>query len=90
MRRNVPRGIQKAFSILFPHWNGLEFPRSRVISGPFQNEPNRQALKLGKGIESYAQLAQAPIGGLALSVMLTIFLVPAGFYLAYRNRSLSV
>jgi multidrug efflux pump subunit AcrB len=45
------------------------------------------ALKLGEGSEAYAPLAQALIGGLALSVLLTIFLVPAGFYLAYRNRS---
>jgi multidrug efflux pump subunit AcrB len=43
------------------------------------------ALKLGEGSESYAPLAQALIGGLTLSVLLTIFLVPAGFYLAYRN-----
>jgi multidrug efflux pump subunit AcrB len=41
------------------------------------------ALKLGEGSESYAPLAQALIGGLTLSVALTIFLVPAGFYLAY-------
>jgi multidrug efflux pump subunit AcrB len=45
------------------------------------------ALELGEGSESYAPLAQALIGGLTLSVLLTIFLVPAGFYLAYRNRS---
>ncbi|GGH11455.1 efflux RND transporter permease subunit [Silvibacterium dinghuense] len=45
------------------------------------------ALKLGEGSEAYAPLAQALIGGLAISVLLTIFLVPAGFYLAYRNRS---
>jgi multidrug efflux pump subunit AcrB len=45
------------------------------------------ALKLGEGSESYAPLAQALIGGLTLSVILTIFLVPAGFYVAYRNRS---
>ena len=44
------------------------------------------ALKLGEGSESYAPLAQALIGGLTVSVVLTIFLVPAGFYLAYRNR----
>jgi Cu/Ag efflux pump CusA len=31
-------------------------------------------------------LAQALIGGLTLSVLLTIFLVPAGFYLVYRKR----
>jgi multidrug efflux pump subunit AcrB len=46
------------------------------------------ALKLGEGSESYAPLAQALIGGLTLSVLLTIFLVPAGFFLAYRNRPL--
>jgi len=32
-------------------------------------------------------LAQAIIGGLTLSVLLTIFLVPAGFLLAYRHKS---
>jgi multidrug efflux pump subunit AcrB len=45
------------------------------------------ALKLGEGSEAYAPLAQALIGGLAFSVLLTVFLVPAGFYLAYRNQS---
>lgn len=44
------------------------------------------ALKLGEGSESYAPLAQALIGGLTLSVLLTIFLVPAGFYLAYGRE----
>ena len=43
------------------------------------------ALKLGEGSESYAPLAQALIGGLTLSVLLTIFLVPAGYYLIYRK-----
>ncbi len=43
------------------------------------------ALKLGEGSEAYAPLAQALIGGLTVSVALTIFLVPAGFLLAYRN-----
>lgn len=41
---------------------------------------------VGEGSESYAPLVQALIGGLTLSVLLTVFLVPAGFYLAYRNR----
>ncbi|WP_263385416.1 efflux RND transporter permease subunit [Granulicella arctica] len=45
------------------------------------------ALKLGEGSESYAPLAQAIIGGLTLSVLLTIFLVPAGFLLVYENRT---
>jgi multidrug efflux pump subunit AcrB len=44
------------------------------------------AMKLGEGSESYAPLARALIGGLLLSVVLTVFLVPAGFFLAYRNR----
>jgi multidrug efflux pump subunit AcrB len=45
------------------------------------------ALKLGEGSESYAPLAQALIGGLTLSVLLTVFLVPAGFLLAYREKA---
>jgi multidrug efflux pump subunit AcrB len=44
------------------------------------------AMKLGEGSESYAPLARALIGGLFVSVALTVFLVPAGFFLAYRNR----
>jgi multidrug efflux pump subunit AcrB len=43
------------------------------------------ALKLGEGSESYAPLARALIGGLTVSVILTVFLVPAGFYIAYAN-----
>jgi len=27
----------------------------------------------------------ALVGGLGLSVLVTVFIVPAGFYLAYRN-----
>jgi multidrug efflux pump subunit AcrB len=44
------------------------------------------ALKLGEGSESYAPLARALIGGLLLSVLLTVFLVPAGFLLVYGGR----
>jgi len=44
------------------------------------------ALKLGEGSESYAPLARALVGGLVVSVLLTIFLVPAGFYLVYREK----
>ncbi len=44
------------------------------------------SLKLGEGSESYAPLARALIGGLTLSVIVTVFVVPAGFYLAYRER----
>jgi multidrug efflux pump subunit AcrB len=48
------------------------------------------ALKLGEGSEAYAPLAQALIGGLTVSVVLTIFLVPAGFYLAYGGNAARV
>ncbi|WP_263357280.1 efflux RND transporter permease subunit [Acidicapsa ligni] len=48
------------------------------------------ALKLGEGSESYAPLAQALIGGLTISVLLTVFLVPAGFYLVYGNKAENV
>ena len=48
--------------------------------------PVPMALKLGEGSESYAPLARALIGGLTASVLLTVFLVPAGFYLAYRDH----
>jgi multidrug efflux pump subunit AcrB len=48
------------------------------------------AMKLGEGSEAYAPLARALIGGLAVSVVCTIFIVPAGFYLAYRNRRTAV
>ena len=43
------------------------------------------ALKLGEGSESYAPLARALVGGLLVSVALTVFLVPAGFYLVYGD-----
>jgi multidrug efflux pump subunit AcrB len=41
------------------------------------------ALKLGTGGEAYAPLAQAIIGGLAVSVVLTVFIVPAAYLLIY-------
>jgi multidrug efflux pump subunit AcrB len=44
------------------------------------------ALKLGEGSESYAPLARALVGGLLVSVALTVFLVPAGFYLVYGRQ----
>jgi multidrug efflux pump subunit AcrB len=43
------------------------------------------AMKLDEGSESYAPLALALVGGLGLSVVVTVLIVPAGFYLAYRN-----
>jgi multidrug efflux pump subunit AcrB len=45
------------------------------------------ALKVGEGSESYAPLARALIGGLSVSVLLTVFLVPAGFRLAYARKT---
>ncbi len=44
------------------------------------------AFKMGEGSESYAPLARALVGGLGVSALCTIFIVPAGFYLAYRRR----
>ena len=44
------------------------------------------ALKLGTGSEAYAPLAKAIIGGLSVSVVLTVFLVPAAFLIVYRHR----
>ncbi len=44
------------------------------------------ALKLGTGSEAYAPLARAIIGGLLVSVVLTVFIVPAAFYIVYRRR----
>jgi multidrug efflux pump subunit AcrB len=48
------------------------------------------ALKLGEGSESYAPLARTLIGGLGVSVLLTVFLVPAGFCLAYARGQNSI
>ena len=45
------------------------------------------ALKLGEGSESYAPLARALLGGLALSVALTVFLVPAAYSLVYGGET---
>ncbi len=44
------------------------------------------AAKLGTGSEAYAPLARAIIGGLAVSVVLTVFIVPAAYYVVYRRR----
>jgi multidrug efflux pump subunit AcrB len=44
------------------------------------------AAKLGTGTEAYAPLARAIIGGLAVSVVLTVFIVPAAYLLLYRKR----
>jgi multidrug efflux pump subunit AcrB len=44
------------------------------------------ALKLGAGSESYAPLARAILGGLSVSVALTVFLVPAAYVLVYDTK----
>jgi multidrug efflux pump subunit AcrB len=45
------------------------------------------ALKLGAGSEAYARLARATLGALSVSVLLTVFLVPAAYVLVYDGRS---
>jgi len=45
------------------------------------------ALALGAGSEAYAPLARAIIGGLAVSVVLTVFIVPAAYLITYRRRA---
>ena len=44
------------------------------------------AMKLGTGSETYAPLARAIIGGLTVSVAVTVFLVPPAFLLVHRRR----
>ncbi|HEV3141194.1 MAG TPA: efflux RND transporter permease subunit, partial [Vicinamibacterales bacterium] len=44
------------------------------------------AMKLGTGSEAYAPLARAIIGGLLVSVALTVFVVPAAYLLVYRRH----
>jgi len=45
------------------------------------------AMKLGAGSEAYAPLARAILGGLAVSVVLTVFLVPAAYVLVYGRKA---
>jgi len=44
------------------------------------------ALKLGTGAEAYAPLARAIIGGLLVSVVVTVYLVPAAYLWAHRKE----
>ena len=44
------------------------------------------ALALEAGSEQYAPLARAIIGGLMLSFVVTLFLVPSAYYLMHRNQ----
>jgi HAE1 family hydrophobic/amphiphilic exporter-1 len=45
------------------------------------------AMKLGEGGEQYTPMARAIIGGLASSVILTVFIVPAAYLLVYGRKS---
>mgnify|MGYP000396509059 CR=1 FL=1 len=45
------------------------------------------ALKLGTGSEAYAPLARAILGGLTVSLAVTIFIVPAGYLWLYGRHS---
>src|ERR1700685_2868909 len=44
------------------------------------------AMKLGEGSESYAPLARAVIGGMSVSLMMPVIMVPAAYYVAYRKH----
>jgi HAE1 family hydrophobic/amphiphilic exporter-1 len=44
------------------------------------------ALKLGVGSEAYAPLARAIIGGLLVSVVVTVYLVPAAYFIVHRKE----
>ena len=45
------------------------------------------ALEMGTGSEQYAPLARAIIGGITVSVVLNVFIVPAAYLLVYRPRA---
>ena len=45
------------------------------------------ALALEEGSELYAPLARAVIGGLSVSVILTVFVVPAAYLIVHRRRA---
>jgi multidrug efflux pump subunit AcrB len=45
------------------------------------------SLGLSAGSEAYAPLARVVIGGLVVSVVVTVFIVPAAFVLVYRKRA---
>ncbi len=44
------------------------------------------AMKLGEGSESFAPLARSIVGGLSVSVLFTVFLVPAAYILVHGRR----
>jgi multidrug efflux pump subunit AcrB len=48
------------------------------------------ALKLGAGSESYAPLARAVLGGMSVSLLLKVIMVPAAYFVAYRKQDREV
>ncbi len=44
------------------------------------------ALKLGVGSEAYAPLARAVLGGMSVSLAMTVIMVPAAYFVAYRRH----
>ena len=42
------------------------------------------ALKIGAGSEAYAPLARAVLGGMSVSLAMTVIIVPAAYFVAYR------
>jgi hydrophobic/amphiphilic exporter-1 (mainly G- bacteria), HAE1 family len=44
------------------------------------------AMKLGTGSEAYAPLARAIVGGLLVSVAVTVYLVPAAYLIVHRGK----
>ena len=47
------------------------------------------ALKLGEGSEAYAPLARAICGGVTVSMMLTVFVVPAAYLMVYGRKEVA-
>ena len=45
------------------------------------------AVKFGEGSEAYAPLARAIVGGLTVSVVTTVFIVPVAYFMVYRRRT---
>jgi multidrug efflux pump subunit AcrB len=46
-------------------------------------------LGIEAGSEAYAPLARAIIGGLLVSVVVTVYLVPAAYLLVHRNEEVA-
>lgn len=61
---------------------GIEQHPDRGIA----HRQKRVSRQLGTGSVQYAPLARAIIGGLTVSVVLTVFIVPAAYRMMYRGR----